>query len=71
MKCCNTYKHILGLLDDVLLGLPLEALDDVLSLLRRALESSGQLNGGILGGLLDVLVAKGISGQGHGSVEQP
>jgi hypothetical protein len=66
----STYKHILRLLDDVLLCLPLEALDDVLALLGGALQTGGKLNGGVLRSLLDVLVAKSVAGKGHGSVEQ-
>ena len=46
------------------------ALDDVLALLGGALQTGGKLDGGVLRSLLDVLVAKGVAGKGHGSVEQ-
>jgi hypothetical protein len=64
------YRHVVRLLDDVLLRLPPEALDDVLALLGGALEPAGQLGGRLLSVGLHEVAAQGVSGHQDRAVEQ-
>ena len=66
----NTHRHLVGLLDDVLLGLPPQALDNVLALIPGALEPVGQLGSGVLWAGLQVLAAKCVAGEKNHSLEQ-
>ena len=65
-----TYRHIIRLLDDVLLRLSPETLHNVLSFLRGALKAVGQFGGGLLRGGLHELVAQGSAGHQDDTVEQ-
>ena len=55
----DTHEHLLGGGDDLLLGLPLEAVDDVGASVGGALQPGGELSAGLQRRVLHVLVTQG------------
>ncbi len=66
----GTYKHLVGLLDNVLLGLTADAVDQITAGLGGAFQSSCKFDGSFMGFPLDILIAQGVSGQGDRAMEK-